>query len=216
MLRDILHRLSDTPAAPWDALSLLALLAAGALAAWTGWVCRSRGETIGAGADAAVWAVLAAAFALYALVKMAHLLGLGQGFGGWLRDLAREHALYAGRRPVQIAVSVVISMLALATLLYGLYWLPEVVKRYRLAIGLAALALGFALIRFVSLHEIDAWVAELPWTRPVVDGIASLGASLLALSRLHSIFGPQTRQAHHRGAPAMVGEPPRGDKTDQR
>ncbi len=60
-------------------------------------------------------------------------------------------------------------------------------RRYRLAIGFAALAVGFAVIRFISLREVDAWNASLPWVRVVVDLTAAAGASTLAVVRLRQL-----------------------------
>jgi hypothetical protein len=61
------------------------------------------------------------------------------------------------------------------------------IKRYRLAIGFAALAVGFGIVRFISLHEVDAWNAAMPWARTVVDLIAAAGASAVAIARLRHL-----------------------------
>ena len=57
-------------------------------------------------------------------------------------------------------------------------------KRYRLAIGFAGLTIGFAIIRFISLHEVDAWNAQAPWARTAVDLVAAAGVSAVAIARL--------------------------------
>ena len=46
------------------------------------------------------------------------------------------------------------------------------------------LTLGFAIIRFISLHEVDAWNANAPWVRTAVDLVAAAGVSMVAIARL--------------------------------
>ena len=43
---------------------------------------------------------------------------------------------------------------------------------------------GFAIIRFVSLHEVDAWNANAPWARAAVDLVAAVEVSAVAVARL--------------------------------
>jgi len=134
-----------------------------------------------------IWAGLAAVFSAYAHVRLARELGWLDGWGGWLRTLAREHNLYADRRMFQVFVSIAIAVIAIGLLLYGLIWFWHYIKRYRLAIGFAAFAIGYALIRFVSLHEVDAWNAANPWAPLTAELIAAVGASAVALARLHQL-----------------------------
>src|SRR5262249_37241550 len=109
------------------------------------------------------------------------------GLGSWLRMLAKQYGLYANRRPFQIVVSAAVALIVVVLLLYGLFWIWHYTKRYRLAIGFTALALGFGIIRFVSLHEVDAWNAAMPWARVVVELIATAGASAVAIARLRQL-----------------------------
>ena len=44
--------------------------------------------------------------------------------------------------------------------------------------------MGFNIIRFISLHEVDAWNAAIPWARGVVELTAAAGVSAVALARL--------------------------------
>jgi len=46
---------------------------------------------------------------------------------------------------------------------------------------------GFGIIRFISLHEVDAWNAAMPWVRVVVELIAAAGASAVAIARLRQL-----------------------------
>jgi hypothetical protein len=134
-----------------------------------------------------VWAGLSAVFFLHSQVKLARGLGLSIGLGGSLRTLAKHYGLYANRRPFQIVASIVVALIVVALLLYGLLWMWHYIKRYRLAIGFAALAVGFGIIRFISLHEVDAWNEAMPWVRVVVELIAAAGASAVAIARLRQL-----------------------------
>ena len=57
-------------------------------------------------------------------------------------------------------------------------------EAYRLAVGFAGLTAGFGIIRFISLHEVDAWNASAPSAREAVDLVAAAGVSALAIARL--------------------------------
>ena len=87
---------------------------------------------------------------------------------------------FAGSNSASIAVAVV----AMVLIVWGLLWAWHNIKRYRLAIGFAGLTVGFGIIRFISLHEIDAWNADAPWVRTVVDLVAAAGVSAVAIARL--------------------------------
>jgi hypothetical protein len=168
-------------------LCVAALQAAGLLGAWAAWACHRAQQRGLPGADALVWAGLAAVFLLFAQVKLALGLGWLKGMAEWLRTLAKQSDLYANRRPFQIVASIAVALIAVVLLLYGLLWMWHYIKRYRLAIGFAALAAGFAIIRFISLHEVDAWNAAMPWARVVIELIAAAGASAVAIARLRQL-----------------------------
>ena len=168
-------------------LCVAALLAACLLGAWTAWACHRAQRRGLPGTDALVWAGLAAVFFLHSQVRLARGLGLSIGLGSWLRTLAKQHGLYANRRPFQIVASVAVALVVVVLLLYGLFWIWHFIKRYRLAIGFAALAVGFGIISFISLHEVDAWNAAMPWIRVVIELIAAAGASAVAIARLRQL-----------------------------
>jgi hypothetical protein len=130
---------------------------------------------------------LAAVFLLLSQVKLARGLGWLEGWGEWLRTLAKHNGLYNNRRPFQIVASVAVALIVVVLLVYGLLWMWHYIKRYRLAIGFAALAVGFGIIRFISLHEVDAWNAAMPRARTVVELIAAAGASAVAIARLRQL-----------------------------
>jgi hypothetical protein len=168
-------------------LCVIALLAAGLFGIWTAWACHRAQQRSLPGADALVWAGLAIVFVLFSQAKLAKSLGWLKGWGEWLRTLAKQYDLYANRRPFQILASVGVALIAVLLFLYGLLWIWHYIKRYRLAIGFAALAVGFAIIRFISLHEVDAWNAAMPWARIVVELTAGAGASAIAIARLRHL-----------------------------
>jgi hypothetical protein len=170
-------------------LCIAALLVAGILGAWAAWACRRAQKHGVPGSDALVWAGLAVVFLLFSQTKLARILGWLKGWGQWLRTLAKEHLLYAGRRPYQIAATVGVALIVAVLLAIGLASMWDYIKRYRLAIGFAALAVGFAVIRFISLHEVDAWNAAMPWVRVVVELTAAAGASAVAIARLRQLRG---------------------------
>jgi hypothetical protein len=72
----------------------------------------------------------------------------------------------------------------MALVAWGLLWTWHRIKRYRLAVGFAGLTVGFGIIRFISLHEVDAWNVNAPWARTAVDLVAAAGVSAVAIARL--------------------------------
>ncbi len=129
-------------------LCVAALLVAGLLGAWAAWACHRARQRGLPGADAPVWAGLAGVFLLLSQAKLARGLGWLKGLGEWLRTLAKQNDLYANRRQFQIVASVAVALIVVILLLYGLLWMWHYMKRYRLAVGFAALAVGFGIIRF--------------------------------------------------------------------
>ena len=117
-------------------------------------------------------------------MKTARGLGLLRGFGGLLRDLFKQRGWYEDRRSMQIAASIAVVVVVIALIFWGVLWAWDYIKRYRLAIGFMGLTLGFAIIRFISLHEVDAWNANAPWARTAVDLVAAAGVSVVAIARL--------------------------------
>lgn len=168
-------------------LCITALMAAGLLGAWTAWACHEARRRGLSGSDALLWTVLAVVFLAFSQTKLVKLLGWLRGFGWWLRVLAREHHLYADRRPFQIAATIAVAAIVVILLAIGLASMWDYIKRYRLAIGFTALAVGFGVIRFISLHEVDAWNAQMPWLRVAIELLASAGASAVAIARLRQL-----------------------------
>jgi hypothetical protein len=167
-----------------DVLRVVALAIACLFGLWTAVACR-RAQYHGLpGSDALIWAGLSGALFLLSLIKTARGLGLLRGFGGFLRDIFRQRGWYEDRRSLQIAASIAITVVVIALIVWGLLWAWHYIKRYRLAIGFLGLTLGFAIIRFISLHEVDAWNENAPWVRTAVDLVAAAGISAVAIARL--------------------------------
>jgi len=170
-----------------DILRVAALLVPCLLGLWTAIACRRAHHHGLPGSDALVWAVLSAVFFLLSLVKTARGLGLLRGFGGFLRDIFKQRGWYEDRRALQITASVAVAVVVMVLLIWGLLWAWHYIKRYRLAVGFAGLTAGFGIIRFISLHEVDAWNVAAPWARTVVDFVAAAGVSAVAIARLRQL-----------------------------
>jgi len=167
-----------------DVVRVVALTIACLFGLWTAVACR-RAQYHGlAGSDAVVWAGVSGVFFLLSLMKTARGLGLLRGFGDFLRGIFKQRGWYEDRRSLQIAASIAVAVVVMALVVWGLLWIWHRIKRYRLAVGFAGLTVGFGIIRFISLHEIDAWNAEAPWARTAVDLVAAAVVSAVAITRL--------------------------------
>src|SRR5215471_7258884 len=167
-----------------DVLRVAALTVPCLLGLWTAVACR-RAQYHGLpGSDALVWAGLSGAFFVLSLMKTARGLGLLRGFGDFLRGIFKQSGWYEDRRSLQIAASIAVAVVVMALVVWGLLWTWRRIKRYRLAVGFAGLTVGFGIIRFISLHEVDAWNANAPWARTAVDLVAAAGVSAVAIARL--------------------------------
>jgi hypothetical protein len=154
---------------------------------WTAVACRRAQYRGLPGSDAIVWAGLSGVFFLLSLVRTARGLGLLHGFGEFLRGIFRQRGWYEDRRSLQIAASIAVTVVIMALIVWGLGWTWHSIKCYRLAIGFAGLTVGFGIIRFISLHEIDAWNANSPWVRTAVDLVAAAVVSAVAIARLYQL-----------------------------
>jgi len=170
-----------------DVLRVAALSVACLVGSWTAVACR-RAHCHGMpGSDALVWAGLSAVFFLLSLVKTARGFGFLHGFGNFLRDIFKQRGWYEDRRTLQIMASTAVAVVVMLLVIWGLIWAWHYIKRYRLAVGFAGLTVGFGIIRFISLHEVDAWNAAAPWARTAVDLVAAAGVSAVAIARLSQL-----------------------------
>ena len=161
-----------------------ALLVPCLLGLWTAVACRRAHYDGLPGSDALVWAGMSAVFFALSLMKTARGLGLLRGFGAFLRGIFKQRGWYEDRRGLQITATIAVAIVVMVLFVWGLQWAWHRIKRYRLAIGFAGLTVGFGIIRFISLHEVDAWNANEPWARMAVDFLAAAGVSAVAIARL--------------------------------
>jgi hypothetical protein len=189
-----LFRRNITAAMSDDVLRVAALTVACLFGLWTAVACRQAQYHGLPGSDALVWAGLSGAFFLLSLVKTARGLGLLRGFGGFVRDIFKQRGWYEDRRSLQIAASIAVAVVVMALVVWGLLWAWHYIKRYRLAIGFAGLTVGFGIIRFISLHEVDAWNANAPWARTAVDLVAAAGVAAIAIARLWQLRTSEQRR----------------------
>jgi hypothetical protein len=112
---------------------------------------------------------------------------LVEGLSEWLRTVAKQNGFYDNRRPFQIIASIAVVLIVVVLLVYGLISIRHHIKRHRLAVAFAALVVGFGTIRFISLHEVDAWNAAMPWARRAVELIVAGGVSAAAIARLRQL-----------------------------
>ena len=170
-----------------DALRIVMLLVPSVLALWTALACR-RAQHYGLpGSDAIVWAGMSAVFFLLSLTKAARGLGLMRSTGDFLRAIFKQRGWYEDRRTLQVAASIAVAAAVIALIVWGVLWAWHYIKCYRLALGFAGLTVGFGIVRFISLHEVDAWNADVPWARTIVDVFAAAGVSAVAIARLRQL-----------------------------
>jgi hypothetical protein len=185
-----------------DILRVAVLAVPALLGMWVAIACH-RAQTRGLpGADAMIWAALSAVFFLICFIRTARGLGVLRGLGGLLRDIFRQRGWYEDRRTLQIMASIAVVVVVLALLIWGLRWSWHYIKRYRLAIGFAGVTVGFAAVRFISLHEVDAWTAGAPWLRTAIDLTAAAGVSAIAIIRLRQLGQAAARRAPRPHSPA--------------
>lgn len=165
-------------------LEAAAFALASAAAGWAALACRSARRSGIPSADARAWTLVSA---LFLALACSRTIQAGPWLGGELRRLARENGLYQGRRPYQIAATVGLAAVALVAFTVGLRSIWEALKRYRMAASCIAVIVASALIRFVSLHEVDAWNREWPWIRVTVDLATSALAVAAALARVRQV-----------------------------
>ncbi len=125
------------------------------------------------------WAVLGGIFVVFACFKAANVFAFA---GLVMRSAAHTEGVYDERRPVQLAA---LGLLGLASFV-ALCWLfanRGLARRHWLVLVCTGLIAAFAVARFISLHQFDAAMAELPWLRSGTELAASLIPLYLAISR---------------------------------
>jgi hypothetical protein len=148
------------------------------------------------GSDALAWAGLSAVFLLLSLIETARGIGILRSFGDFLRDIFRQRGWYEHRRILQITASIGVAVVVMVLLVWGLLWAWHYIRRYRLAIGFASLIVGFGIIRFISLHEVDAWSGNARWAHTVIDLVGAAVVSAVAIARLRQLSAAMQRVPH--------------------
>ena len=158
------------------------------LGAWTAWACHKAQRHGLPGSDAVVWAGLAAVFLLFSQTKLARVPRMDEGVGSSGCGRWRgSTSLYAGRRPFQIAATVVVALIVAVLLVIGLLWMWHAHQALSPGHRLCRPGGGVWRHSFHLLHEVDAWNAAMPWARVVVELTAAAGASAVAVARLRQL-----------------------------
>lgn len=168
-------------------LRFAALVTAGSLGAWTAWACHWAQTGAAPRSEAFSWTVVAAVFATLAIIRLLLRLGWLQGWGERLRTFAKREHVYGVRRAFQIVATMAIAVFVVGIFGYGLASSRQSIAPDRLAVGFAALASCYSVIRFVSWHEFDAWNAARPWVPISVELATAAVASALSLVRLSQL-----------------------------
>jgi hypothetical protein len=119
-----------------------------------GW--RSERRAAAAGADAAwpaLWLSLAAMVGVLMLVRLAQVQYVFTDLG---REEARESGLYDLRRLFQVGLIGGLALAWCAAVMVAAWRVPARRRRYLPAIAAASAIIGFAGVRAISLHHIDA------------------------------------------------------------
>jgi hypothetical protein len=170
-----------------DVLRVATLMVPCLFGLWTAIACRQAQHHGLPGSDALVWAGLSGVFFFIALIRTARGLGLLRRFGDFLRGFLRKRGWYEDRRTLQIAASIAVVILITALIAWCLPCTWHHSERYRFAVGFAGLTVGFGVIRFISLHEVDTWNTSALWAGTAVDVVAAAGVSAVAIARLYQL-----------------------------
>lgn len=163
-----------------------ALLAAGGLALFVASDLRARGgAAVEQRRDATRWTQVGFVFFALSFFAFERGSGLLRVIGVSMRDFAKSHGLYNGRHDFQVMATFAVIMLAVLVFVRGLRFLREQRGAHHLALSFAAVSVGFWLVSFVSLHQVDYVLYKAPWIGLAADLIASIGAACVALSKLN-------------------------------
>jgi hypothetical protein len=116
---------------------------------------RQIGSTGGRALWPMCWLLIGAIYASMALVLTFDLVGT---FGGLGREYARADQWYESRRPLQVAVVTIVGLIWFSIIVVGIWRVPERRRRYLPSALLCTTLVCFAIIRLVSLHQIDTIV----------------------------------------------------------
>lgn len=98
------------------------------------------------------WLLLAVAYFAIALVLAADVVSTLGGIG---REYARAEEWYESRRPFQVAAICVVAGAWLLTMIVGIWRVPERRRRYLPSALMLTTLVCFAVVRIISLHQVD-------------------------------------------------------------
>jgi hypothetical protein len=124
------------------------------------------------------WLLIGAIYASMASVLTFDLIGTLGGLG---RDYARADQWYESRRPLQVAVVTIVGVTWLSIIVVGIWRVPERRRRYLPSALLCTTLVCFAIIRIVSLHQIDTIVQRTSVAGVPVGTVAELVGVVLAV-----------------------------------
>lgn len=166
---------------------------------FTGWIivalyavttatCALAASTVKANTrEKQLWLAIATVFLLLGAGRLFDLQTVIAASG---RMFAFEHGWYWERRPLQQGVIVVLAIMGMLAAIALIVWARGGSWLVRIALAGTAIAVGFALIRAVSLHQVDMIGASRLLGLPI-NWILELGAiALVLLPAFGTVRGP--------------------------
>jgi hypothetical protein len=166
--------------ATWFRAGALGTTAVAMVAAWR--IERVQLRQISSSGRRALWPVFwLLTGAIYASMALVLTFDLVSTLGGIGREYARADEWYESRRPLQVAVVTIIGVTWLSIIVVGIWRVPERRRRYLPSALLCTTFVCFAIIRVVSLHQIDTIVHRTSVAGVPVGTIAELVGVVLAV-----------------------------------
>jgi hypothetical protein len=168
------------------------MLAVVAACGWAALLARQKARVAPGSREAAIWVVLGGTFLLLTMVKANGLVAAVEGLA---RSASKAEGLYASRRTMQLAIAGLALVGGLAVTAWCGRQIAQRWKRYRWTMAGAAVIVAFAVVRAVSLHEIDAMGMWLTILKVSVESGASVLATWGAFRRVQELRGDRGRAA---------------------
>jgi len=125
------------------------------------------------------WILCGLFLGVFALIKSLNVLAF---VGGWIRELAKVSGSYDGRRSVQLMLISLIIGIAIIILLPVLSQHKTARRHWPVIVSIIILG-GFGLVRFVSLHSVDAFMGQYPFIRTFTEILATMVCIYWALAK---------------------------------
>jgi len=114
-----------------------------------------------------------------------------------IRMLAREEGWYLERRPFQIGVLIAVCVTSMGFLGFVSWYLRATRWPYLLAFFGIVFVIGFSVVRLVSFHDLDVFLAQ-KYGGITLNRIVEIGAILCVI--LAGWWAPPVRVAQHKNA----------------